>query len=508
MGDGVSAGVAAEHIASPMSAEQRDALMALGATLAMGTATEALFWNAGLGLNFWIWDVMMMVSAVLAFGKKQIHAGGWVAMTACLLFGSCVALRASAWSLVFAVPWTLGLCAIVPFLFRHPRTLSDLTRIPLDLLSAWRHVPEAVVGTVTTPVTAAGRANRGPVVRVLKGLVIGVPTSLVFVGLFASDPEFGKGLKDALSFSDRAAGFGFWSLVAAAGYLFMFRLHAREETVVDAKVTVEPYRHQPSVVVVEAEPTPMVTPTTWATVLIPVTAVFAVFVALNVRHIFRGNALVRDPLGPSYSGYLHTGFYQLLFATILSVCLVLAGHRLLRRSGDHGPIPGGAALRAIEATLVTLTTVTLVSCLERLALYEEAYGATYLRLGVAVIMLSVFGVLVLTLIKSQRRRWRGFGGAVTLATMGIALAASAFDADGYIAMRNLDRAAKGHELDVDYLSRLSPDARIALGHPYLLSPDNLALRLELSEAWSMRSDAPRDVRSLRGRSSRASLSEK
>ena len=52
---------------------------------------------------------------------------------------------------------------------------------------------------------------------------------------------------------------------------------------------------------------------------------------------------------------------------------------------------GGKVLVGVELALLALVGVTLASCAHRLALYEEAYGYTYLRLGVWFLQLGVAG---------------------------------------------------------------------------------------------------------------------
>jgi hypothetical protein len=206
---------------------------------------------------------------------------------------------------------------------------------------------------------------------------------------------------------------------------------------------------------------------------------------------------VRAAGGLTYATYLHAGFAELLVATMLSVCLVLAGHWLLRPRGEGlpgTPVPGGKLLAWLEGALLVLTGITLVSCWQRLRIYEDAYGASHLRLGVAFVELTLLGVLALTLGKVAFRGWAGHGGAAVALFAAIAVFASGFNTDAYVARTNLDRAAAGKTLDVAYLASLSGDARVALGHPFVLSHPELAARLEASFC----SPRPGDFRAFRG----------
>jgi hypothetical protein len=200
-----------------------------------------------------------------------------------------------------------------------------------------------------------------------------------------------------------------------------------------------------------------------------VALVFGLFVGTNLRHLFGGSAIVRAADGPTYASYLHAGVAQLLVAAALSVCLVLAGHRFLRprRADPPGPVPGGPVLVALEATLLGLTGITLASCAQRLAIYEEAYGATHERLGVALVGVAILGILALTLVKVVKRGWRGHSGWTLVLLTGLAVFASGLNTDAYIARTNLARAARGKSLDVGYLASLSGDARSVLSDPVM-----------------------------------------
>ena len=96
----------------------------------------------------------------------------------------------------------------------------------------------------------------------------------------------------------------------------------------------------------------------------------------------------------------------------------------------------------------------------------------------AFVELSVLGVLLLTLGKVAFRRWSGHAGAVLALAAAVSVFASGFNTDAYVATRNLDRAAAGKALDMDYLASLSGDARGVLAHPFVQANPELATRLE------------------------------
>jgi hypothetical protein len=152
-------------------------------------------------------------------------------------------------------------------------------------------------------------------------------------------------------------------------------------------------------------------------------------------------------------------------------------------------------MASLEGALLALTGITVVSCWQRLGIYVEAYGASRLRLGVAMIELGVLAVLALTLVKVVRRGWTGHAGSMLALFAGLAVVATGINADAYVAGVNLDRAARGKALDIDYLASLSIDARGVLEHPFV--QDNAEVRERLAASFAEGCRA-RDLRARRG----------
>ena len=487
--------------------ERRPALTALAVALVFGALTQALFWRASFGLNFWIWEILVVTANVLAFRRGKIGAAAWGAISACVLLGFSIVRFASDWPLVVAVPANLTILAALPVLLRDRLTLSELAGVPWNMILAIGYAPKAVMITARLPGRAFGGGG-GTVLRgIFRGLMFGVPTAGFFALLLSPDDDFSRLVARARDEIGEGALFAIMSLVTSTGYLVNHALHtsahedrlAAEQVAEHRAATAVPYRfgESPETLASPRAALGRVSTITWGMILGQVALVFGIFVAANLRHLFGGHALVRAQGAVTYSSYLHAGFAQLLFASILSVCLVLVGHALLR-SRDGGAlgsaVPGGARLATIEAALLVLTGVTVASCWQRLQIYEDAYGASHLRLGVAIVELAVLGVLVLTLAKVVFRRWRGHGGALLAFAAMLSVFASAIDADAYVALKNLDRAAQHEYLDEEYLVRLSPDAKAALDHPYVKADRALEARLRASYC------APRnpDLRAFRG----------
>jgi hypothetical protein len=466
-----------------------------------GTVTQALFWKTGIGLNFFLWDLAIVGAFLAVFPRGRISTVAWGAASACVLLGFSVVRFASPWTIAIAFPATIAILAALPIVLSESVTLRDIGSVPMRLLVLPGRTRRAAATLASMPRTAAGEHGATAGRQVMRGLFIGVPTAGLFAALLASDVSFRSAVSRMIAQAGDAALFVALSAISSAVYLVVHALHAPSNDPLPAQPGSAPvwvpYRRSGDSVIPSRLPVAArVEASTWVVVVAQVALVFAVFVAANARHLFAGATFVRSPAGSTYAAYLHSGFALLLCATLLSVGLVVLGHALLlpRDALPGQRIPGGVALPSLEATLLVLTGVTLASCWQRLCVYEDAYGASRLRLGVFVIELAVFGLLALTLAKVLFRQWRGYGGATLLLAVGTALLASSFNGDAYIARRNLDRAASGKGLDEAYLASLSVDARSALDHSFVAHDPALSARLRA------RICAPRgeDWRSIRG----------
>ncbi len=201
-------------------------------------------------------------------------------------------------------------------------------------------------------------------------------------------------------------------------------------------------------------PRPALAPAEIAVALWVVNLLFLAFMAVQLRYLFGGADLVQVTPGLSYADYARRGFFEMVFATVLVVPVLLAA--------DWAAAPDEsrslAIMRSSMAVLVALLLGVLASAAFRMRLYGEAYGLTEQRLYASVFMVWLSLVLlwlVLTVVRGRRERF----------VVGCVVAAAAcmatlyvMNPDAVIARVNLDRAAAGAEYDGHYLTALSADA--------------------------------------------------
>lgn len=181
---------------------------------------------------------------------------------------------------------------------------------------------------------------------------------------------------------------------------------------------------------------------------------FLGFVLVQLRYLFGGDAHVAATAGVSYAEYARSGFFELVWVSVLVLPLLLLCDAVLR------PGDGGAQLtfRVLAVTLLLLLGVVMVSAMERMWLYQRAYGLTGTRVYASVGMawLAIVFVWFTATVLRGRRAPFAFGGIVSA---WLVLAALDFsNPEARIARTNLARMERGERFDAAYLARLGADA--------------------------------------------------
>ncbi|WP_399015034.1 DUF4153 domain-containing protein [Streptomyces sp. FIT100] len=195
----------------------------------------------------------------------------------------------------------------------------------------------------------------------------------------------------------------------------------------------------------------------WALPLIVLNLLFAAFIAVQLAVLFGGYDKVLSETGLSYAEYARQGFWQLLWATLLTLIVIGLALRWAPRDGARDR----SLVRAVLGTLCVLTLVVVASALRRMDLYVDAYGLTRLRISVAAMELWLGLVIVLIIAAGLLgSRWlpRAVAGSAAAAVLVFGLASP----DALIAERNVQRYERTGKIDVDYLRDLSADAVPAL----------------------------------------------
>jgi hypothetical protein len=400
-----------------------------------------------LGLNALLWTSALLLAAGLLARRTETELEGdgrWMAFPA-LLFAAALAWRAS------PTLAALNLLALVAALmlgaWRARAGEPGDAALGRWLLGVTTTAAYAAVGLLVVVfgrvewrgLVPAGRSTR--VLAVARGVLLALPLLLVFNALFASaDPVFAEAVQSLFRWDGAeaaAAAFRvlFWGW-AAAGLLWAALQAPQGEVRTDGL------------------PRPALGATEVATVLALLDGLFLAFVAVQFRYLFGGQAWVSRSLETGWGEYARRGFFELVWVAVLALPLLLALHALLRGKGGRGE----RVFRVLAGVLVALLFVVMVSAVQRMRLYQAAYGLTELRLyttafmGWLGIVLAWFAATVL------RGRPRSFPRGAVMAGFAVVAALNVLNPDALIARTNLHRAKLTGKLDAGYLAGLSADA--------------------------------------------------
>jgi hypothetical protein len=345
-----------------------------------------------------------------------------------IVCASIAVLRDASW---VVWPAILGAVALGSVAVAGGATWASLVRglfaaavaAPLGLATVAR------AGAVSVPADASSRA-----VPILRGAAIAAPLLAVFGVLFASgDRAFAQLAEDSLP-SDVTLGllplrvFTFVLVAALVGGLVLARRADRGAAHGSRRLrTVE-----------------------WAIPLGALNLLFGAFVAVQFAVLFGGDERVLETAGLTYAEYAREGYGQLLVAAALTLAVV--GGALRWGSGDR------RLLRVLLAVLCVLTGVVLASALHRLDLYQDAFGATRLRVTATATLLWLGAILALVLAALATDRHRFLPRTALLVTTLAGLSFALWNPDLRIAERNMERDT----IDRAYLRTLSADAAPAL----------------------------------------------
>lgn len=195
----------------------------------------------------------------------------------------------------------------------------------------------------------------------------------------------------------------------------------------------------------------------WALPLVVLNLLFAGFLAIQLTVLLGGYDKVMAETDLSYSEYARQGFWQLLWATVLTLGVIALALRWAPRGGARDR----TLVRGVLGTLCLLTLIVVASALRRMDLYVDAYGLTRLRISVAAVELWLGVVLVLIMaagVFGPRLLPRAVAASAAVAVLAFGL----ISPDGLIAEQNVQRYRSDHSIDIEYLSGLSADAVPAL----------------------------------------------
>ncbi|MFJ6237104.1 DUF4153 domain-containing protein [Streptomyces griseus] len=437
----------------------------LGSVLATALLS-AIFLGDGLGVNLLIVAVPAALAAFFAARAAGRRLRPWTAAWAVggLALLAVPALRDAGWPTFLAVVSAFALGSLA---LHGSRTWPGVLIGSLGLFDSV--VPGIIWGVRGVRARAEGsRARWGAALRTtLVALVLLVVFGTLFAGADAAFAELLGGLVP-----DASVGEGPWRI-----FLFALGLagalaaaHAAAAPVRWDGITVRPGKPRG-----RAE---------WALPLIVLDLLFAAFVILQLVVLLGGYDKVRDVTGLSHAEYARQGFWQLLWATLLTLLVIALALRWAPRGGTGDR----TLMRAVLGPLCVLTLVVVASALRRMDLYVDEYGLTRLRISVAAMELWL-GVVLILILAAGVFGARFLPRAIAVSAAAGVLAFGLLSPDGLIAEQNVQRFedSRSTAIDIDYVKDLSADAVPALDR--LPEPErSCALRVIQNDV--LRADTP------------------
>ena len=191
----------------------------------------------------------------------------------------------------------------------------------------------------------------------------------------------------------------------------------------------------------------------WLAPVLVIDLLLVVFVVAQASAFFGGHDYVARTTGLTYADYVHQGFGQLTAVTVLTLLVVaLVTPHVSSRPGDRAWMLGSVGL------MCALTLVVVGSALHRMALYQQAYGYTVLRIAVDAFEGWLGLLVVLVMVVGPRRSSGWLPRTALLTGVVVVLGFVVINPDAWVAHRNLDRFHETGRLDATYLHGLSADA--------------------------------------------------
>lgn len=447
------------------------ALVVLAVTVVLALTGDALLRGTAWGLNLPLWVLLTLGCAVGLLRHSRVtlsRAAKWLALPV-VVFSLCFVWRDSDGLKVangFALAVAVGVLAQRAQQGRpQSATVLDYTgRIVL----AWMAFVGEFVNLVGADLNWQHERSRAGRLRVVaRGLALAAPVVTVLGFLFArADAAFNQAAVHLFSidFGDASVG----ALVTIAFAIVVGGLFRR------LLLPARPLNVKPPV---DPEARLAIHPAEFVVALGAIDALFVTFVGFQVRYLFGGAARVESVAGLTYAEYARSGFFELTFAALLVLPLLIGAQALARRATSATR----AWFLALGAVLTGCVLVVLLSAADRMQIYVDSYGLSELRVF-TTIFIAWIAVVTLWLSVSFFLHRRCFAFGALVAGYAFVILANAINPDALIARTDLRMPRSA---DLAYLSSLSLDAApaVSANARWLPPPERAQLVSKANQHW-------------------------
>jgi hypothetical protein len=437
---------------SSFVANLRSPLGISAVALLLGLSVEILFHGHPPGISFPIWTILCIVGLFVSARLEGIRPSlqAWLLPIPILFLAIMAAMRLEPLTGFLNFVIVLALMAIWVRSFRARNPL-EYGWIDFGFGLAWAPLMSWILPWGVLAQVRRRNQNKpetsSRLKAVLRGVLLALPVLVVFIALLHSaDLVFAASVDRALSWLNLRV-LAEWvrtiAVVVISGLFLLGAIAASLKDVPDWK----PFGQDKSIL------SPFVGFTETSVVIASVDLLFAIFVGIQFRYLFGGEANI-TAAGYTYSEYARQGFGELVAVAFLTMAMIviLANWTKIKSKRQRWTFAG------LSGAMVALVGAILVSALVRLLLYENAYGFTRLRTytHVAIVWMGVFFAAFLALLLAGQLRRLPF--AAFVGTIGFAVTISMVNVDAFVVQQNGGRLAQSGEIDLETLLWLSEDA--------------------------------------------------
>lgn len=420
-----------------------------GISLFFGIAFTACFYKAGVGINLFLFTIIMIGLLVLIMKRLSlpIKKATKVYYAGAALLGLSTMLTANT-GLQF-----LNITGILLLLdrsllhqFQEDKSFDFLKHIGRVFGLLFRSIASIGMpfadGVHFLRRTKVAKNNKA--LNIILGCIIALPVLMLVIALLSSaDPLFGEITEKIFCFlfSPQIVHV---ILLIFFGFLACYGIICGAAKYADMGNTNQRRKEDPLIAI---------------TAIGLLTAVYLLFCGIQIIYLF-SNGLFVLPTGYTFAEYARRGFFELLAVTIINIALIVTSTTLFH---EH------KVLKALLTVMTVCTYIMIASAAYRMMLYIDAYHLTFLRLLVLLFLFMDVFVLAGVIISVYRKKFPLFGYCVAVIASFYIL--FSFSRPDYrIALYHLNHKEEITMEDIRFLTdNLSYDAAPAV-IPYLSDP--------------------------------------
>lgn len=430
--------------------------------LLVGWAFDILYWEKTPGISFFIHITLALGALVFLSWKeeRQLAKSSYPLVVLVLVFSFLTFTRQEPFTRALNHLLSLGFLGLLILSYQGGRwyayTLSDYIvsglRLGLNLIALpfkWITSNREEEPDEEEEKQIGGWKRIAPYLR---GILIALPLITILAALLAeADPIFSSWLEDLIEllrleklpeYILRLVLIGFWTTLSGGALLYAL-LMSREEKLVGID---QPW------------PPRFLGSTETTIIMGAINILFFSFVSIQFRYFFGGEKNISLD-GYTYSQYARQGFGELLAVAFFTLFIIMVLSGIGKREFKRSRI----TFSVLTGAMTLFIGVILVSSLQRLALYESAYGFSRLRTYSHLCILWIGALFLAILVLEITQRHRYFTLASLAAVAGFLLTMNIVNVDSLIVRQNIERLeVEEAALDTYFLHTLSDDAIPAL----------------------------------------------